>query len=239
MLGSFRYQYGFIRDLFALAKTQQDCIRRDCCLAKIDRYTYMNIVKTQQASDISDVKAMDSEPEQSRGRKRQREEDVSVIASDQEQKMEQMEQPQRCQRDRIPTQTTISGSNRRPRRGEGGDKKNSIHFSVKGFPFGLSSRNQSRPQPTRPSVSMRRSRINPQNRGRYDFAALETATPSIRQSFGSSLASVPEAVDRLVDFLAQDAGSALPSSMRGFFGENSPRLAQQTSESAFTADEQL
>jgi hypothetical protein len=182
---------------------------------------------------------MDFESEPSRGRKRQREEDISDIAPDQEQNPKQIEQPQQSQEDGIPTQRSLSGSNRRLRGDEGGEQKNSIQSSVECFPFGLSSGNQSRPQMTRPSISMRRSRIDPQSRGCYDLTALETATPSVRQSYGSSSDSAPEAVDRLVKSLAQDAECAIPSSMRGFFEEHCPRLAQQTPESAFTTDEQL
>lgn len=55
----------------------------------------------------------------------------------------------------------------------------------------------------------------------------------------SATGQPPTVVNRLVDVLVQDSGCAISTSVRSMFQAQYPRLARQTSESAFTSDMQL
>ncbi|KAK6007891.1 hypothetical protein QM012_004705 [Aureobasidium pullulans] len=72
---------------------------------------------------------------------------------------------------------------------------------------------------------------------------METGLPPVRLDLASASDSAtgqpPAAVDRLVDVLVQNPGSAIPASIRGLFEEHDSRVARQTPESAYTTDTQL
>ncbi|KAG9511645.1 hypothetical protein KCV07_g10026, partial [Aureobasidium melanogenum] len=72
---------------------------------------------------------------------------------------------------------------------------------------------------------------------------METGFPPVRLDLASASSSAtgqpPAVVDHLVDMLVQDSGSAIPASVRSLFQAHDPRVARQTSDSAFTSNTQL
>ncbi|KAI4732207.1 hypothetical protein E4T50_17199 [Aureobasidium sp. EXF-12298] len=72
---------------------------------------------------------------------------------------------------------------------------------------------------------------------------METGFPPVRLDLASASSPAtgqpPAVVDRLVDMLVQDSGSAIPASVRSLFQAHDPRVARQTPDSAFTSDTQL
>lgn len=178
----------------------------------------------RSGSEIADL-----DPDTRRGRKRTRQGDVcSAEGQEQEQR-----QRRRLWQGEGVTQTTMTDRSREGGRGRGGS-----HLQSQS-PFA----NRPKLQPTPPSTLLSRSRSRSQSPVRISIRAMETGFPPVRLDLASASSSAtgqpPAVVDRLVDMLVQDSGSAIPESVRSLFRAHDPRVARQTSDSAFTSNTQL
>ena len=166
---------------------------------------------------------LDSE---TRGRKRIRQGDV---CSDEEQEQEQRQRHRLWQGEGV-TQTTMTDRNR-----EGGRGRGASHLQSQS-----PSTNRPKLQPTPPSTLLSRSRSRSQSPVSISIRAMETGFPPVRLDLAYASSSAtgqpPAVVGRLVDMLVQDSGSAIPASVRSLFQAHDPRVARQTSDSAFTSN---
>ncbi|KAI4732663.1 hypothetical protein E4T50_16770 [Aureobasidium sp. EXF-12298] len=179
----------------------------------------------RSCSDIADLG-----PDPPRGRKRKRQGDVRGAEG---QEQEERQQRRRLWQGEAATLTTMTDRIR-----EGGRGRSGSHLQSQS-PFA----NRPKLQPTPPSTLLSRSRSRSQSPVRISIRAMETGFPPVRLDLASASSSTtgqpPAVVDRLVDVLVQDSGCAIPTSVRSLFQAHDPRVARQTSDSAFTSDTQL
>jgi hypothetical protein len=173
---------------------------------------------------MSRYQTTDFECDPPRGRKRYRDEDTCIV--------EQGQQYQQLWEEEIATEDFMTGRNRRGGRGRGAETSRD---SLSQTPF------TDRPilQPTAPSKLLERSRSRSQSPVRQTILAMETGHPPVKLNKGSAPGSVPESVGNLVEALIQNAGCAIPASVRNEFETYDPATARQMSESAFSTDAQL